>query len=42
MGVEYLISSYKIENFLENNLLYLKKFTDKDSSWEIFLYKVNN
>ena len=42
MGVEYLISSYKIENFLENNLLYLKKFTDKDSAWEIFLYKVNN
>ena len=42
MGGEYLISSYKIENFLENNLLYLKKFTDRDSAWEIFLYKVNN
>lgn len=42
MGGQYLISSYKIENFLENNLLYLKKFTDRDSAWEIFLYKVNN
>ena len=41
MGGKYLISSYKIENFLENNLLFLKNFKDQDSAWDIFLYKVN-
>jgi len=41
MGGKYIFSSYKIKNVKENNLTFLKKFTDKNSAWDIYLYKVN-
>lgn len=40
LGVEYIFSSYKIMNEKENNLKFLKKFEDKDSAWDIYLYKI--
>ena len=41
LGGRYIFSAYEIDNALENNIVYLKKFTDPDSAWHVYLYKVN-
>jgi len=41
MGGEFIFSSYFIENPEENNMELLKKFKNKDSAWDIYLYKLN-
>ena len=40
MGGRYIFSSYKIKNYIENNLQILKKFSDNKSVWNIYLYEV--
>ena len=40
MGGRYIFSSYKIKNYIENNLQMLKIFSDKKSVWKIYLYEV--
>ena len=40
MGGRYIFSSYKIKNYIENNLQMLKIFSDNKSVWKIYLYEV--
>ena len=40
MGGEYVFSSYFIVNAQKNNMELLKKFKNKDSAWDIYLYKL--
>ncbi len=40
MGGRYIFSSYKIKNYVENNLQMLKIFSDDKSVWKIYLYEV--
>lgn len=40
MGGEYVFSSYFIVNAKKNNMELLKKFKNKDSAWDIYLYKL--
>ena len=40
MGGRYIFSSYKIKNYVENNLQMLKIFSDNKSVWKIYLYEV--
>lgn len=40
MGCHYLISAVKIENFAENKLEFLRLFSNENSAWDIFLYRV--
>jgi hypothetical protein len=37
---KYIFSSYPIVNYEENGLSFLQKFHDKDSAWDIYLYKI--
>jgi len=41
MGGEYIFSSYFIVNPEKNNIVLLKKFRNKESAWDIYLYKLN-
>ena len=40
MGGRYIFSTYKIKNYIENNLKMLKIFSDNKSVWKIYLYEV--
>lgn len=40
MGAEYILSSVEIKNYKENSLKFLHKFTDVESVWDIYLYKI--
>ena len=42
LKVNYVLSRVPIENFSENNLLFLKKFSkpNSESAWEIYLYEI--
>jgi hypothetical protein len=40
LGVEYLISAVRIENYLETNLEFSRIFRSKTSAWNIYLYRV--
>ncbi len=40
MGGEYILSAVIIGNYKELNLKFLKKFSDKNSMWDIYLYKL--
>ena len=40
LGGTYIFSAYEIKNFEENKLIFLKKFTNIEAAWDIFLYKV--
>lgn len=40
MGGKYIFSSVPIENYQENHLEFEKRFTNKDSFWDIYLYRV--
>jgi hypothetical protein len=42
LGVEYILSSVKINNYKDNNLTYEAVFSDAKSFWEIYLYKMGN
>ncbi|MDM5339998.1 DUF6044 family protein [Fictibacillus enclensis] len=39
MGGEYILSAVPIVNTKENNLQYIRKFTQRDSAWTIYLYR---
>jgi hypothetical protein len=41
LGGEYLISSHEIEKSQSKNLIFEKKFTDKETFWNIYLYRVD-
>ncbi|WHY70572.1 DUF6044 family protein [Fictibacillus enclensis] len=40
LGGDYFFSAVPIENAQENRLKFLKAFSEKDSAWKIYLYKV--
>ena len=40
MNCQYLLSAVKIENISEKELKFEKVFKDKESYWDIFLYKI--
>jgi hypothetical protein len=40
MGGEYIFSSVAIENYQENHLTFESRFTNDDSFWDIYLYRV--
>jgi hypothetical protein len=40
MGCNYIFSAAKINNLDENDLKYLKKFSDNSAYWDIYLYEV--
>jgi hypothetical protein len=40
MGGEYVLSSVPILNYAENRLRFEGKFTDKNSWWDVYLYRV--
>ena len=40
IGGRYIFSTYKIKNYIENNLEMLKIFSDNKSVWKIYLYEV--
>ena len=42
MGGRYIFSTYKIKNYVENNLQLLKIFSNEKSVWKIYLYKVKS
>ena len=41
LGGEYLISSHQIKEVKSNNLVFEKKFTDKETFWNIYLYRID-
>jgi hypothetical protein len=41
MGGRYILSTYEIKNYKENNLEHLNVFDDPRSIWKIYLYRVD-
>ena len=41
MGGKYILSTYEIKNYKENNLEHLNVFDDPRSIWKIYLYRVD-
>lgn len=42
MGGRYIFSTYPMTNAVENNLLLIDLFKDKDSAWDIYVYEIRN
>lgn len=40
LGGDYVLSAVAIENYRENNLVFKRNFTNDESPWKIYLYKV--
>jgi len=42
IGGRYIFSSVRIKNELKSGLQLVRLFTDKDSAWDIYLYRLRN
>ncbi len=40
MGGQYLLSGVEIGNYKESNLVFVNKYVDRNSSWDVYLYRV--
>lgn len=41
LGGRYILSSVKIDSSLNPQMKFMKKFIDKDSAWDIYLYEIH-
>ena len=42
LEVDYVFSSYNIQNYRDNGFEFIKKFEDQESAWDIYLYKLKD
>jgi len=40
LGTKYIFSAYKIKNFVDSDLQFIRKFESNDSYWDIYIYKI--